>query len=95
MSAPFVEPVVPSREKTPAEIAQSAEILAQLRELHVQAVHHNIAVAVKLAQQALCGHGPLVDHFSNLGRDWGHLLNEKPARPQTRSRFSVIQGGVA
>ena len=92
---PFIAPVVPPRQKTPEEEAQSRQILQRLEELHRLAVQNNLRAAVALAQQAFAGHGPLVDFFADLGRDYGHLLEQKSKAVRSASRFDVIEGGAA
>ncbi len=93
---PFVAPIVPPREKTPEEEAESREVLRRLEELHRLVVQNNLRTAVALAQQALAGHGPLIDHFCNLGRDYAHLLEQKPkGGGGATTRLKVIDGGAA
>ena len=71
--------VPPLPAKTPAEQAASDDLAARMRALADQLRARNLSNAVLLAQQAACGHGPLVQHFNELGRDWGHLLLSRKA----------------
>jgi hypothetical protein len=74
--------------KTPEEEAFSREMVQTLQSLARDLQQRNLASAVALAQQALSGRGPLVAHFAELGRRFGHTLRE-PAKPSLR----VVEGG--
>ena len=76
--------------KTAEEDAASRDIVACLKRLTAQAHAANLANAVLLAQQAACEHGPLVEHFAELGRRYSHLLEPKKA---TRATLRVVKGG--
>ena len=73
---------------TPEEIAQSEDITWRLHALADMARRRNLQDAVRLAQQALAGHGPLIEHFNEIGRRYGHTL-DAPPKPALR----VIEGG--
>ena len=81
----------PMPEKTAAGKASQLRITALLRNAAANLRARNLSNAVLLAQQAACGHGPLVEHFNELGRDWGHLL--RPSRAP-RTSLRVIEGGA-
>lgn len=81
-------PAMPPR--TAKEEAQSRELVRQLERLSAELRQRNLTNAVYLAQQAVAGYGPLVDHFAELGRRYAHLL-EAPPKPSLR----VIEGGNA
>lgn len=68
---------------TPAEIALQQQISEGLREMTRLATQRNLDNAVLLAQQAARGHGPLVDHFHEIGRRFAGELN-KPGKPALR-----------
>ena len=85
---PAPPPTLPP--KTAEETAHSLEMAACFNALAAQARDDNLANAVLLAQQAACGYGPLVDHFAELGRRYGDLLN--PAKA-SRTTLRVIEGG--
>ena len=76
---------------TATEEAAARSLTARMRRLADEVRARNLAGAVLLAQQAACGHGPLVEHFNQLGRDWGHLLRPTNAK---RTAFQVIEGGA-
>ena len=86
---PVVPPAMP--EMTAAEKAAQLHIAALLRNAAAGLHARNLSNAVLLAQQAACGHGPLVDHFAELGRRYAHLLDAKQA-PRTSLR--VVEGGA-
>ncbi len=83
--APFVAPALPS--PTDKELAQERQISAMLRDLVPKLRQRNLDTAVLLAQQAARGHGPLVDHFQELGRRYAETL-DAPVKPKLR----VIDG---
>jgi hypothetical protein len=86
--APTTPPVIPATEEELAhEKAQIERLEETIRLLH----QRNLDNAVLLAQQAAAGRGPLVEHFQELGRRFGHTLNAPPPRPTLR----VISGGAA
>ena len=63
-----------------------------LLELAAELQSRNLHIAVLLAQQAQCGRCPLVEHFTELGRRFAHLLSEPaPKKPALRA----IEGGAA
>jgi hypothetical protein len=80
----------PMPPKTPEELATHESLMRQMRECSALLHQRNLDTAVALAQMAARGHGPLVEHFQELGRRYSHLLN-KPAKPGLR----VIAGGAA
>jgi hypothetical protein len=55
--------------KTPQEIAESEEICRQLREFTHMFRQPNLDRAIILAQMVARHHGPLVEHFAELGAD--------------------------
>jgi hypothetical protein len=61
-----------------------------LQDLVAELHQRNLDNAVHLAQQAAAGYGPLVEHFAELRRRYGRLLNAPP-KPGLR----VIKGGAA
>ncbi len=73
---------------TPEEEAFSREMIETMKRLTRDLQQRNLAVAVALAQQAMGGRGPLVEHFAELGRRFGHTLRE-PTKPSLRA----IEGG--
>lgn len=84
--APPPPPMPPPTER---ELAQQREITAGLQALTRRLRQRNLDNAVLLARQAARGHGPLVDHFQELGRRFGDTLNE-PQKPALR----VVKGGA-
>jgi hypothetical protein len=74
--------------KTPEEIAQSAELSRQIREIAQIVRQQNLDHAVTLAQMAAHGRGPLVEHFHELGRRYADLV-DTPPKPTLR----IINGG--
>jgi hypothetical protein len=87
VEAPVAPPMPPPTEE---EQAQSRRVTATLQEACVVLHQRNLDSAVLLAQQAARGRGPLVDHFAELGRRFGHTLDTPPPRPKLR----VIKGGA-
>jgi hypothetical protein len=79
--------------KTPEEIASSGRFAEAFNRIADELRAQNLANAVALAQQAACGYGPLVDHFTELGRRYSHLLTERPAKDRSRLRI-VSEGSV-
>ena len=67
-------------------------LTARIRQLRDDVRTQNLINAVRLAEQAAAGHGPLVDHFCELGRRYGHRLL-RPAPREVRKAFQVIEGG--
>lgn len=88
--SPAPPPMPPEPEGDPAI---RGEILRRLRELVEQQQQHNLATAVALAQQAASGHGPLVEHFAELGRRFAEYVHAPKTPP--RRVFEVIEGGAA
>lgn len=84
---PIEAPAMPA--KTEEEWRQSEETALSLMELARELRLRNLNRAVRLAQQAAAGRGPLVDHFAELGCRFGHTLDEQPQR----MKFEVIIGG--
>jgi hypothetical protein len=82
---PEMPPMPP---KTEAELAADREISERLRRVVAELRQRNPDNAVLLAQQAAAGRGPLVEHFRELGRRYGELL-DAPPRPCLR----VVKGG--
>ena len=74
--------------KTEEELAWSRDMAARLRALAAELHQRNLDNAVRLAQQAAAGRGPLGEHFAELGRRCAELL-DAPPRPGLR----VVQGG--
>lgn len=85
-----LEPPPPMPEETSEERAFSLEICRRLDALSGRLQQRNLQNAVALAQQAACGHGPLVDHFAELGRRYGHTLREPVRR---RGELKIVDGG--
>lgn len=85
---PVVPPSIP--QQSPAEAALEERLTARMIAWAADLRAKNLITAVALAQQAACGHGPLVDHFAELGRRHGYLLNPTKA---TRRTLRVIEGG--
>lgn len=83
-------PVVPVLPLNDLELARELQITLDLQELYKQVRQRNLHDAVLLAQQALAGKGPLIDHFCELGRRFGRELS-KPKRPALR----IVEGGGA
>ncbi len=81
---------VPQPPRDPNERNLAADFDRLAAELRARNLHN----AVLLAQQAACGHGPLVDHFCELGRVWGWRLLTDPAKTRRKS-LRVIEGGQA
>jgi hypothetical protein len=81
-------PIPPAPPQTPAEIEGLRQISAALQELAEQQQRANLQVAVRLAQQALCGQGPLVEHFAELGRRFAALLDTT-----TKPTLRLVPGG--
>lgn len=77
--------------KTLEEAAADAEICRRLNELAAFHRQENLNNAVRLAQMAARGHGPLVDYFAELGRRYTDLAERGPPKPRLR----VIDGGDA
>ena len=86
--APFMPPNVPQTEQ---ELAAEKALLERMKEITKILHQRNLDNAVLLAQQAAAGRGPLVEHFAELGRRFGHTLNAPPPRP----KLQVIAGGAA
>lgn len=85
----IVPPALPPRPKpTEAQIAREERILRDLEELNRMLRQRALDRAVALAQQAACGHGPLVDYFVDLGTRFAKLL-DAPEKPS----FRVVPGG--
>jgi len=82
---------------TEAEREQERKILLQLEDLRLLWQRRNLEAAVGLATEALAGHGPLVEHFAELGRRFGHDFRSRKATTQAARarRFAVIEGGAA
>jgi hypothetical protein len=76
--------------KTEEELARARDITARLQRVVAELRQRNLDNAVLLAQQAAAGRGPLVEHFMELGRRYGELL-DAPPRPCLR----VVEGGGA
>lgn len=87
-SAALAEP--PALPPLSAEELKAAdqEITAKLRQLAKDLRQRNLENAVCLAQQAAAGYGPLVEHFAELGRRYGHLLQAPP-----KPRLRLVRGG--
>jgi hypothetical protein len=86
---PNIPPELPEMPpKTAAELEAAAEVTAMLIRATAALRQRNLNTAVSLAQQAAAGHGPLVEHFHELGRRFPHLLEPK-GKPSLR----VIDGG--
>ncbi len=84
---------LPVPPKSPAVQAAEVSLTLQLRQAADDLRAQNLSVAVSLAQQAAAGRGQMIDVFSEIGRRYGHLLNQ-PAKKAGRS-FNVIEGGQA
>jgi hypothetical protein len=82
----------PMPPETDEEQRHSKEMIRKMEELIRQLQARNLANAVLLAQQAAAGRGVLVEHFAELGRRFGHTLNQPP---KSRARLKVIPGGAA
>ena len=86
------EPVLGLPPKTAEETAAERRLIEKMRALADDLRARHLATAVGLAQQATYGHGPLVDHFVELGRRYAHLLDpDKAPRPTLR----VVVGGAS
>lgn len=92
LAAPPAFEVPAQPPETPEEQASSRRICEMVNQLTAQLRAKNLAVAVALAQQAACGHGPLVGHFSELGRRYSHLLARTPKK-EIRRKLHVVEGG--
>lgn len=79
----------PMPPKTAEEQAKKALIIRMMRELADDLQQANLNRAVRLAQMAARGQGPLVEHFAELGRRYADLADFGPPKPQLR----VIEGG--
>ena len=86
--APAMPPEAPLTEE---ELAHEKAQIERLNEVVRLLRQRNLDNAVRLAQQAAAGRGPLVDHFAELGRRFGHTLSAPPPRPKLR----VVSGGAA
>jgi hypothetical protein len=84
---PIEAPAMPA--KTEEEQRDSQRLVAMMQEMTKEIRLRNLNAALRLAQQAVAGRGPLVEHFAELGRRFAHTLNEQPQRP----KFEVIAGG--
>ena len=69
----------PSKE----EIAAEESLLVKMQAMTAKLRQRNLDNAVLLAQQAARGHGPLVDHFQELGRRFAEAL-DAPPRPSLK-----------
>jgi hypothetical protein len=87
----LIEPPMPP--ETERDKRDSENLTRLIREMAERLRQANLARAVRLAQQALAGRGPLVDHFAELGRRFDSV-DEAPAAA-AKPRFRVIEGDVA
>ncbi len=76
---------------TTEEVEMERQLLIKMQGLTAKLRQRNLDNAVLLAQQAARGHGPLVDHFQELGRRFGETLDAPP--PKTKLR--VVAGGAS
>jgi hypothetical protein len=80
--------------KTEKEIEFDRDITARLLAAVAMQRQRNLDNAVRLAQQAAAGYGPLVEHFAELGRRYGdELLNPRPRQPRPHPGLRVVEGG--
>ena len=74
---------------TDREILANQQLVTKLQDLVAMLRQRSLNRAVSLAQQAACGHGPLVEHFVELGNRYAKLL-DAPQKPALR----VVKGGA-
>ncbi|HTC12322.1 MAG TPA: hypothetical protein VK726_26470 [Acetobacteraceae bacterium] len=80
--------------KTETELAHERDMPVMMRQLAADLRQRNLDNAVRLAQQAAAGYGPLVEHFAELGRRYGaELLNPRPRQPRPHPGLRVVEGG--
>lgn len=77
---------------TEAEKAANADILRRLQEMADLLERQNLDPAVQLSIQASKRQGPLVEHFMELGRRFGHQLRNPEPQPN-KPGLHAIQGG--
>jgi len=82
--------MIPTVPQTEEEKRESEDMIRQLAALAAELRQRNLNRAVRLAQQAAGGRGPLVAHFAELGRRFGHTLDQTPPKPRLR----VVEGGA-
>ena len=73
---PEITPDLPP--PTEHERAANRQITAMLEVLADELKQRNLDRAVRLAQQAARGDGPLIEHFAELGRRFGGALTRSP-----------------
>lgn len=62
-----VLPALPAIPSSDRDIEANRRIVAELEDAVAQLRQRSLDRAILLAQQAACGHGPLVEHFVELG----------------------------
>lgn len=81
-----VPPPIPP--KPPEDQADEAALIAEMKRITAVLHKRNLENAVRLAQQALAGKGPLIDHFQELGRRFWNL-SDTPQKPSLK----MLDGG--